>query len=136
MQNNGIEIVKEYQADTELSLYQNEVMQVVLNLLKNSEDNFLAKNISDPKVTISTRSDGNRYIISICDNGKGIPEDILDKIFDPYFSTKDEKTGTGLGLYMSKIMIEDHHKGILNVKNTEDGVCFEIIFILDPSESL
>ncbi len=134
MQNNGIEIVKEYQVDTELSLYKNEIMQVVLNLLKNSEDNFLAKNISDPKVTISTRSDGNTCIISICDNGKGIPEDIIDKIFDPYFSTKDEKTGTGLGLYMSKIMIEDHHEGILNVKNTENGVCFEIIFMLEPSE--
>ena len=128
MQNSGIKIVKEYQVDTKLSIHQNEVMQVVLNLLKNSEDNFIVKNISDPKVTITTRKDNGKLIISICDNGKGISEDIIDKIFDPYFSTKDEKNGTGLGLYMSKIIIEDHHDGILNVRSTKDGVCFEIIF--------
>jgi len=128
MQNSGIEIVKEYKIDTKLDLYQNEVMQVVLNLLKNSEDNFLVKNIPDPKVTIVTRRDNDTLIISICDNGKGIPNDIIDKIFDPYFSTKDEKHGAGLGLYMSKIIIEDHHGGTLNLKNTINGTCFEIIF--------
>ncbi|MEA1891163.1 MAG: ABC transporter substrate-binding protein [Campylobacterota bacterium] len=128
MQNNGIEIVKKYQANTKLNLYPNEVMQVMLNLLKNSEDNFLTKKISDPKVTIMTQEEYGTLMISICDNGKGIPKNIIDKIFDPYFSTKDEKNGTGLGLYMSKIIIEDHHKGMLNVKNTEEGVCFEIIF--------
>ncbi len=128
MENNGIEIIKDFKVDAQIELYQNEVLQVILNLLKNSEDNFLEKNILDPKVTISTYTYDNNYIISICDNGGGISEHIIDKIFDPYFSTKDEKNGAGLGLYMSKIMIEDHHKGILNVKNTQDGICFKISF--------
>ena len=128
MENNRIEIVKDFKVDTEIKLYQNEVMQVILNLLKNSEDNFLEKKILDPQVTIATDRHDDNYIVSICDNGGGIPEDIIDKIFDPYFSTKDEKNGAGLGLYISKMIIDGHHLGILNVKNTKEGVCFEIIF--------
>ena len=125
--NNNIEIIKDFQIDDELSLYQNEMTQVILNILKNSEDNFLEKNILNPKITISTQEEHGTYIISISDNGGGIPEDILPNIFNPYFSTKDEKNGTGLGLYMSKTMIEKHHGGKLRVYNTEDGVIFKII---------
>ncbi len=127
MENNGIEIIKDFKVDTKIELYQNEIMQVILNLLKNSEDNFLEKNISDPKITIATYTHDHNYTISICDNGGGIPADIIDKIFNPYFSTKDEKNGAGLGLYMSKMIIEDNHLGILNSKNSKVGVCFEII---------
>ncbi|MCK4875276.1 MAG: HAMP domain-containing histidine kinase, partial [Sulfurimonas sp.] len=125
--NNNIEIIKDFQIDDELSLYQNEMTQVILNILKNSEDNFLEKNILNPKITISTQEEHGTYIISISDNGGGIPEDILPNIFNPYFSTKDEKNGTGLGLYMSKTMIEKHHGGKLRAYNTEDGVIFKII---------
>ena len=65
--------------------------------------------------------------IDIYDNGRAIDEKIIDKIFEPYFSTKKEKNGTGLGLYMSKIIIEKHHQGKLYVKNIREGVCFSII---------
>jgi len=128
MQNRAIKIVKDYQTDIEIPLYKNEVMQVILSLLKNAEDNFLLKNISNPIIIIKTEKIKDSLVISICDNGRGVSKDIIDKIFDPYFSTKDEKNGTGLGLYMSKIMIEEHNNGILNIKNTKDGACFEIIF--------
>jgi signal transduction histidine kinase len=66
--------------------------------------------------------------VILCDNGGGISEKIISRIFDPYYTTKDEINGTGLGLYMSKMMVEEHHNGRLIVKNTEDGVCFTLYF--------
>lgn len=80
------------------------------------------KQIKDPYIKITAE---NRTI-SISDNGGGIPEEIIENIFDPYFTTKGDKNGTGLGLYMSKTIIEEHHKGKLAVENTDDGVCFTI----------
>jgi signal transduction histidine kinase len=64
----------------------------------------------------------------LCDNGGGIPHDIITRIFDPYYTTKDEINGTGLGLYMSKMMVEEHHNGKLTVENMKDGVCFTLHF--------
>lgn len=103
-------------------IYDSEFMQVILNIIKNSQDNFIEKDTENPSIKINI-SDNS---ISICDNGGGIPENLMDKIFDPYFSTKDEKNGTGLGLYMCKKIIEDHHSGNLKVENIDDGVCFLI----------
>ena len=125
--NNNIEIIEEYYSNNKTTLYDNELFQVILNILKNSQDNFIENKIKNPYIKITT--DDNS--ISISDNGGGIQEDIIEKIFDPYFSTKNEKNGTGLGLYMSKIIIEEHHNGELNVKNIKDsdgsdGVCFNI----------
>jgi len=122
LKNNSIKVITEYNSKEEIELYDGEMMQVILNLLKNAQDNLIEKKIGNPRITITTE---NRTI-SICDNGGGIPEDIMENIFEPYFSTKDEKNGTGLGLYMSKIIVEDHHKGKIQVQNTEDGVCFII----------
>jgi len=117
-----IKIQEEYDSDKSIKLYENEIMQVILTILQNAQDNLLKKSIKEPSIKILTK---NRTI-SICDNGGGIPKDILGKIFDPYFSTKEEKNGTGLGLYMSRTIIEEHHKGKLKVKNMDDGACFTI----------
>ena len=117
-----IEISYEYNSEETIKMYDSEMMQVVLNILKNAQDNFNEKDIKDRKISIKTDAKS----LTICDNGGGIDEDIFEKIFDPYFSTKNEKNGTGLGLYMSKTIVEEHHNGKLNVTNTEDGICFEI----------
>ena len=120
----NINVITEYHSEDKFDIYENEVMHVILNIIKNSQDNFREKKTENPYIKIKTFKNN----ISICDNGGGISEEIIDKVFDPYFSTKDEKNGTGLGLYMSKNIIEDHHNGKLTVKNTAEGVCFIIEF--------
>jgi len=127
MTNKNILITNDFQTNDDVLIYNNELMQVFLTILKNSEDNFIEKNIQNPMVNITTKKQNDNYIISFIDNGGGIEENILIKIFEPYFSTKLEKNGTGLGLYMSKIIIEDHHKGILQATNVNNGIKFEII---------
>ena len=133
---NNINIQEQYMTKKEIGLYSNEMIQVILNILKNAQDNFNEKKIKDPEINIiceDSADDG--VIIKICDNGGGIKEAIIGKIFDPYFSTKDEKNGTGLGLYMSKMIIENHHNGSLSVDNYEDGVCFTIELKKTPTEN-
>ena len=107
-------------------MHANEIMQVLLNLFKNAEDNFIEKETEEPLISIETYTQKESLVINVCDNGGGISEDVIEKIFDPYFSTKDDKNGTGLGLYMSKIIVEQHHKGKLDVFNIEHGVCFQL----------
>ncbi len=120
--NRNISIVKKLNSKKYFKIYSNELKQVILNLLKNAEDILIEKNIEDPVITIVTTDNS----LSIKDNGGGVPEDIIDKIFDPYFSTKTEKNGTGLGLYMSKVIIEEHCGGKLSVVNDEYGAVFTI----------
>jgi len=112
----------------EISVYDGELMQVILNLLRNAQDNFNDNNITNRQITVHITD----YVLTVSDNGGGIDEEIINKVFDPYFSTKDEKNGTGLGLYMSKMIVNDHHKGILSFKNIDDGACF----IIDLSKKL
>ncbi len=122
IENKNIELVVNLKSKEVFHTYSNEIKQVVLNLIKNAEDVLIKREIDNPKIFI--KSEGNTLTIS--DNAGGIPENIIDKIFDPYFSTKDKKVGTGLGLYMSKIIIEDHCKGKLTARNTKEGALFEI----------
>jgi PAS domain S-box-containing protein len=106
-----------------LYTYNNEIKQVILNLIKNAEDALIEKKIDNPEIIIEI--DGRT--LTVRDNAGGIPKEILPKIFDPYFSTKLEKDGTGLGLYMSKIIIEEHCEGRLTVENGTEGAIFRII---------
>ncbi len=128
LEKHNIKLIKDFQIDNSYLLYQNEIMQVIISMLKNSEENFSANKTVDPIITLRTYKEDNYYVISICDNGGGVADDIKDKIFEPYFSTKKAKNGTGLGLYMSKIMIEDHHMGSLSIENSDEGACFYIKF--------
>jgi signal transduction histidine kinase/ABC-type nitrate/sulfonate/bicarbonate transport system substrate-binding protein len=121
-----INIVTQYRCDEKVLIYKNELMQVILNILKNSEDNFVEKNISSPSIHIVVEKKDGIHSIKIYDNGGGISEDIIDKLFEPYFTTKSDTDGTGIGMHMSKVIIEKHHQGKLLAYNYNDGVCFEI----------
>jgi C4-dicarboxylate-specific signal transduction histidine kinase len=123
IKNKNIELIKDMQSKQVFHTYSNEIKQVVLNLVKNAEDVLVERGVKDPKIFI--RSKDNVLIVE--DNAGGIPDEIKDKIFDPYFSTKEKKDGTGLGLYMSRIIIQDHCGGELIAQNTDKGAMFKII---------
>ena len=124
LKNNDIDLIKKYNSNETIELFDSEIIHVVLNILKNALDSLSENKIKDKSIIIKTENKK----ISIWNKGKGIPEDIIENIFEPYFSTKDEKNGTGLGLYMSKTIIENHHNGKLSVENIDDGVCFTMTF--------
>ncbi len=121
-----IDIQTHIETDTPIEIYTYEMMQVLLNIISNCIDIFNEKHIVSPKIVIDVTEDSQSLSIKICDNAGGIKESLLNKIFDPYFSTKDNKNGTGIGLYMSKILIENHSGGSLLVRNKDKGACFEI----------
>jgi PAS domain S-box-containing protein len=106
--------------------YQNEFSQVLLNILMNARDAILERNIADPRVTITIGSEDGRAVVTIADSAGGISKDIINKIFDPYFTTKGPQQGTGVGLFMSKTIIEKNMGGRLSVCNNADGAEFRI----------
>ena len=108
-----------------LSGQPNEYSQVILNILNNAREACIDRQIADAKVAIHVFKDNDKSIVTITDNAGGIPEEIIGKVFDPYFSTK-ESGGTGIGLYMSKTIIEQHMKGKLSVRNNGQGAEFRI----------
>lgn len=106
--------------------YPNEYSQVLLNVLLNARDVFVERNIEHPKVSIHLRAENGRSVVTIADNAGGIPDDVGDRIFEPYVTTKGPDRGTGVGLYMSKTIIEKNMNGSLTVRNTGDGAEFRI----------
>lgn len=126
LQQTKIEVIVKEEDQYYLNSYKNELGQVILNILNNAKDALIEQNVSDKKIEISLFQKNQSIYITIADNAGGIDSNIIDNIFDPYFSTKDEKNGTGLGLYMSKMIIEDHMNGLLDVHNKDNGVVFTL----------
>ena len=112
-----IEIIKNIDSISILSI-ENELIQVLINILNNSRDALI--NVKNQKryIFINVYKKENNLVIEIKDNAKGIPEDIIHRIFEPYFTTKHQSQGTGIGLYMSEQITRTHLKGIVSVKNS------------------
>ncbi|MBF0345021.1 MAG: response regulator [Nitrospirae bacterium] len=110
--------------------YQNEFKQVIVNLIQNARDSIISKKEDTSSVkgniAIELNIINNRATVSIIDNGSGIPVDIQEKMFEPYFTTKGEDKGTGIGLYMAKTIIEKNMGGSISFKNTGNGAVFMI----------
>jgi PAS domain S-box-containing protein len=106
--------------------YENEFKQAILNILSNAQDAINSNKIENGKIDILVYEEENQKCISIFNNGGNIPNEILDRIFEPYFTTKFETKGTGIGLYMTKTIIETSMGGEVFVKNKDNGVLFTI----------
>lgn len=116
LRNKQIEVQTTFEKIEDVWLHSNELMQVLINILNNAKDAFKQNNVPNAILKLSTTLiDKSLICIEITDNAGGIDEAIIGKIFEPYFSTKEKRNGTGLGLYISKVIVEEHFKGSLNV---------------------
>ena len=127
-----IDIILDLQCKNKVEIYANELKHVILNLINNARDVLIERGVQNPCITIKTYEINDKTFIKVSDNGGGIEKTVLEKIFKPYFTTKSSRNGTGLGLYMSKIIVEGHLKGQLNVANRKDGAEFSIILYRTP----
>ena len=126
-----IKIDLQIKNDTIVKTNENNVIQVLINLIKNAKDALADKTTDEKNIKITCDFNKNYVIIAVKDNAGGILEENMGKIFKPYFTTKESSEGTGLGLYLSKMIIEDHCKGKLEVKNSDTGAKFTILLPKD-----
>ena len=123
--NNNIEVLTDYNVESRIDIYPNELTQVFINIINNAKDAIEENNIKNGKIIISTTEDNNNIIIKIEDNAGGIELEVIEKIGKEYFTTKGE-TGTGLGIYMTKMIIEKQLNGHVDWKNKNDGAVFSV----------
>ena len=128
LKNNNIKIINNINKidDIQIFIVVGELTQVLINIFNNAKDILSEQNKKDKWIKIDLERRENKAIITIEDNGGGIPDNLISKIFDPYFTTKHQSQGTGLGLYISKDIIEKHLHGKLSVKNSQNGAIFKI----------
>jgi len=106
--------------------YMNEYTQVIVSILTNAKDVLLHKKVKDAYIEIVLSETIDTVILKISDNAGGIKKENIHRIFDPYFTTKHKSIGTGLGLYISKMIIEKNMNGTLSAENTQEGAAFTI----------
>ncbi len=126
LKHNNINFEIIIEKDCKVVGYPREFAQAILNILSNAKDVLLDRKVENPYIKLTLKK-GNKYaLIKIEDNAGGIDESIKERIFEPYFTTKHAKQGTGIGLYMSKMIIEENMHGFIEVINTKEGALFVI----------
>lgn len=117
LRSKGIRIKLDEKPDVTAVGYPNEYLQALLNIILNARDALLEQQVVHPLISIGIFQENRRSVLTVHDNGGGIREDILPKIFDPYFTTKQQCNGVGIGLYMAKMIIEKKMHGALTARN-------------------
>jgi C4-dicarboxylate-specific signal transduction histidine kinase len=130
-----INVTVEITKKTSMYNYKNEFIQVLIILLNNAKEALVQREIIDKSILIHTAIDAHNIQITVEDNAGGIASEHSDKIFNPYYTTKDQSGGTGLGLYISKIIIEHNMGGEIAAANTETGACFILKIPHTPDDS-
>ncbi len=125
-QNIKLEIIN----DKNIQIYgfKNEFEHILLNLINNAKDAFKTSNCDNKHISVVVKEEKKNTVIKVIDSAGGIPSSILNKIFNPYFTTKEQGEGIGIGLYMTKIIIEKHFKGSISATNDDDGAVFTLNF--------
>ena len=123
--NQKIELQTQLEENLEIVGFQNELEQVILNIVNNGKDALLETKPINPKIEIKAFKEKEFKVITIEDNAGGVSEDIIDKVFDSYFTTKGDK-GTGIGLNLAKLIVQDSLNGEISVKNTDKGALFTV----------
>ncbi|TGK38612.1 PAS domain S-box protein [Leptospira gomenensis] len=126
LKNQNIKIFFNSEEDYEVFGFPNEFSQVILNVLANSRDAISENKPDDPEICVELRKEGDLKVVLLSDNGGGIAPEILEKLFQPYFTTKDQGQGTGIGLYMSKSIIENNMGGRIQAQNQGKGALIRI----------
>ena len=127
LKNHNIEFIQEIDKNLSLLTYRKDLEHVLINLFSNARDAFEEKEIKNKFIKVKVFFEGKDCIVQVSDNAGGIPADVIDRIFDPYFTTKVQGKGTGLGLYMSKKLLETTIGASISVKNINDGAEFSIV---------
>lgn len=122
----GIDLKITNAGDPMITGYAKEFSQVLMCLISNAKDAILERHTACPLITVTSCSEHGRSVVTVSDNGGGIKDELLSKIFDPYFTTKELGKGTGIGLFLSKTIIENNMGGRLTVKNIAGGTEFRI----------
>ncbi len=125
VESKNIQITTRLDSECFVKCIENELMQVLLNIINNAVDVLKAKHKDEREIIISTIRNDNNVQIEIEDSAGGIDKDLMEKIFDKYFTTKGDK-GSGVGLFVSKQIIEENFGGSLSVYNAQKGACFVI----------
>ncbi|WP_370514341.1 sensor histidine kinase [Geobacter sp. FeAm09] len=126
LRNYGITVAFNAEPNVCIVGYPNEYSQMLINVINNAKDVLLERKIPKPRITIRVFCDNGLAVATIADNAGGIAADVLPKVFDPYFTTKEPGKGTGIGLYMSKVIAEKNMGGRLLARNLADGAEFRI----------
>ncbi|CAA6805390.1 MAG: Putative two-component sensor histidine kinase [uncultured Sulfurovum sp.] len=129
---NNIYLMNYTSTNIEIKNHKNELIQVLLNIFNNSKDAIKENNTNNGMVSINVSATLESLKIMIQDNGGGIKQEIIDRVFEPYFTTKFQDEGTGIGLYMSKMIIEESMQGKLKLENSADGVLTTIELSITP----
>jgi len=123
----GIKVTVEGTSALMYTGHVNEFSQALLNILNNARDALVEGHAGQPCIAIVLHDEGKRGVVTVRDNGGGMAPGVIDKIFDPYFTTKEEGKGTGIGLYMARTIVERHMQGSIFARNLPDGAEFTVI---------
>ena len=131
--NHNIIIQNDTHEDAQIYGFENEFAQVLLNILNNSKDALIKTANPNGLIKIGIQRHDNIVRMIITDNGSGVPSDLIDRLFEPYFTTKDKKEGTGIGLYMSKMIIENSMNGSIQMESLDHGMQTTISLQAEPN---